>query len=356
MLNPFRKKNTAAPNKPRTWWGTGLSLLAHGTIVALLWAVPSIGIKPPEVPPPESIDATLLPPPPKDSTTPGLPAQSSTRAASVKNSSSSPKSTPAVQNDGALSSLDKKGTDDKAASNDKGNGDGNAKKLPKGNPIGVPAPNRGFDVHYELAGKFKEFNAGGSAQLNIRVNGDQYSADLVARIKGGASFSTHSAGVWRSDTIATESFNELMDLPWPFNKNDKQSSFKVNYDTRKIHFVNRSVPYDKDLTADPIYDYLSAIAFLQAGFQSGSIKAGHGIINLPIGKRQDIGNAKISIGSAERTSTYDDAYNAIHANISVDSASVTSIEVWFAPEANYEPRKMHIIFDKGEVTLLSRKK
>ena len=40
----------------------------------------------------------------------------------------------------------------------------------------------------------------------------------------------------------------------------------------------------------------------------------------------------------------------------MDSTSIKSIEVWFVPEVNYEPRKMHIVFDKGVITLLSTKK
>jgi|GEM_PF-4432581 len=355
LRHPVRAKSIETVDKPRSWWGTSLSLLAHGLIVALLWSAPAIDINPPEVPPPESIDATLLPPPPPESKpTPNLPTPSSTRIASDKIADPSPKATSDKQNDASLSNPDKNGMGNNQAANS-GNGSSATKSLPKGNPIGVPAPNRGFDVDYELTGKFQGFDAAGSAKLLIRLNGDRYSADLTAK-STGASFSTRSGGVWRADTIATERFNELMDLPWPFNKSDKQSSFEVNYATRKIHFVNRGTPYERELTVDPIYDYLSAIAFLQAGFQSGHIKAGQGTITLPIGKRQDIGTASIAIGGFDSISTYDGAFDAIHAKISVDSTSIKSIEVWFVPEVNYEPRKMHIVFDKGVITLLSTKK
>ena len=220
----FSRTSREGAQPPKSIWGTLFSLLVHSSIVALLWSAPSVQINPPEIPPLESIDATLLPPPPPESRPNNTPSPSSS-AASSHTAAPAPESSSKPDDLGQLPPSDVTGTDAK--------GDGNATKgLPKGNPINVAAPNRGFDVKYDLVGKFKGIDAGGSAKLAIRVNGDRYSADLVAR-STGAAFSTHSGGVWRKDTIATDDFNELMDLPWPFNKSDKQSSFKVSYDTRR---------------------------------------------------------------------------------------------------------------------------
>ncbi len=325
--------------QPKSIFSTFISLLVHSTIVIILWSAPSIEVNPPEVPPPESIDATLLPPPPESKAT-------ESRASTPSNQFPSKPST-------TLTETALKSDDSGLSPNSSGNANA-ATSLSKGNPINVAAPSRGFDVKYELTGKFKGIDAAGSAKLAIRVNGDRYSADLVAS-STGAKFSTHSGGVWRKDTIATDNFSELMDLPWPFNKSDKQSSFKVDYAGKKVNFVNRGQAFERELTVDPLYDYLAAIAYLQAGFQSHAIRAGHGRITLPIGKRQEIGTASISIGSVvSDVQTYDGNFEGIHASIRIDSASIKSIDVWFVPEVNYEPRKMHIEFDKGEITLLGR--
>lgn len=69
---PKTTTNTSSQHKPiererpRSWWSTALSLGIHGTLIALLWSVPSLPINTPEVAPPESIDATILPPHPAE--------------------------------------------------------------------------------------------------------------------------------------------------------------------------------------------------------------------------------------------------------------------------------------------------
>lgn len=333
-------------------FGSVLSFFIHAAIVGVLWSAPTIPVTP-EPPPPESIDATLLPPPTPTpaqvNTTPNsapAPAPTPAPAASANPAASTPTPNNAAAGDNPMPSP-------QTSSQGVGTG-GQGNSLPKGNPINIAPPNRGFDVKYELTGTFKGFEAPGSARLSIRVNGEKFSADLSARASGAA-FTVHSGGSWRKDTIATENFNELMDMPWPFNKSDKQSSFTVNYAQRKVNFTNRGQAYERELTTDPLYDYLGAIAYLQAGFQSGALRSGQGRITLPIGKRQDIGTASIQINATTNgVSTYDGAHESIPVTISVDSTSIKAIHVWFMVDANYEPRKMHIIFGNGEVTLLGR--
>lgn len=343
--------NSKAQRPARMSFGSTLSFFVHAAIIGVLWSAPTIPVTL-EPPPPESIDATLLPPPPPNQaqanpTPKNAPAPAPT-AASSANATPAP-NTPAPSNVAAGDNPMPNTTSNQGTGTS-----GQGSSLAKGNPINIAPPNRGFDVKYELTGTFKGFEAPGNARLSIRVNGEKFSADLSARASGAA-FTVHSGGSWRKDTIATENFNELMDMPWPFNKSDKQSSFTVNYAQRKVNFTNRGQAYERELTTDPLYDYLGAIAYLQAGFQSGAIRSGQGRITLPIGKRQDIGTASIQINATTNgVSTYDGAHESIPVTITVDSTSIKAIHVWFMVDANYEPRKMHIIFGNGEVTLLGR--
>ena len=103
-----------------------------------------------------------------------------------------------------------------------------------------------------------------------------------------------------------------------------------------------------------MFDYVSAMAYLQAGFQQGQLSAGQGAINLPIGKREEVAQARITIGDYERISTKETAAEAIPTNIAINSGSIKFIRVWFVPDKKYLPLKMEIGVDDKTIVLLSR--
>ena len=372
--------------KPRSWWGTLLSFSVHAAIIALLWSAPSLPINIPEVPPPQSIDATILPPPPVEEekpvekpaeqiqtppTTPTpTPPSSTPQKAPSANNQPAPAPAGSPKGDTAAPTADN-GT--QAASgqvdgknNSKGNskGDGNEtqpKKLPAGAPVAI-GPAGSFHVDYDVFATgpnnthaegggtfdFQRQGTGYSATLNVRAKATILQADLNARSKGTLS---HNA-------LATEAFNEVIDLSFPFNNKDKTSSFSVDYNTNKVTFNYNNKPSIEDLTHDVLFDYISAIAYLQSGFQQGKLSAGQGDIPpIPIGKRLKIDRAKIYIGNYERQSTGDFAGDSIPVSIALEggSSSLKSLQIWFMPEKEHKPLKMVIGVDKYIFTMISKK-
>lgn len=379
---PKTTTNTSSQHKPiererpRSWWSTALSLGIHGTLIALLWFVPSLPINTPEVAPPESIDATILPPHPAEEQatekpmetpplatptpapthTPAKPTATDNKPASAP--SGTPKAVPAAApnaangTQAAAGQADGKGGSGTTAN---ANGTGGTKKLPAGAPVAV-APSGGFQIDYDLdASGSNNAAASGGARLIFNRKGDRYVADLSAKATTlwlSAKINGHSEGVVRSNTLATERFSDAVDLPG--GKWDKQSSFVVNYDTRQVTFTNKGNTFEQPLEQDTLFDYVSAMAYLQAGFQQGELNAGQGTINLPIGKRQEVAQARITIGDYERVSTKETAADAIPTNIAINSGSIKFIRVWFFPDKKYLPLKMEIGVDDKTITLLSR--
>ena len=352
--------------RPRSWWSTALSLTIHGAIIALLWSAPSLPINTPEVAPPESIDATILPPPPAEKPaekpdTPPAPAAAPAATPSAHSApSAAPKSTSASASnaDQRPSSTDGTqaagtGSSDTAQAN-KGNGDAK-KPLPSGAPVAVE-PSGGFQIDYDLdASGSNNAAASGGARLVFTRKGDRYVADLSAKASTlflTAKINGHSEGQVRNNTIATEKFSDSIDLPG--GKWDKQSSFVANYDARQVTFTNKGNTFERPLEQDTLFDYVSAMAYLQAGFQQGQLSAGQGAITLPIGKREEVAQARITIGDYERISTKETAADAIPTNIAINSGSIKFIRVWFVPDKKYLPLKMEIGVDDKTIVLLSR--
>lgn len=367
LLN--RTRTETDNERPRSWWSTALSLTIHGTIIALLWSAPSLPINTPEVAPPESIDATILPPPPAEKPvekpdTPPTPAPSTHTGAPSAHSASSTPSAPKSASD-STNSADKlsasadgtqaagAGKSDTAQA-DKGNG-GAKKPLPSGAPVAVE-PSGGFQIDYDLdASGANNAAASGGARLVFSRKGDRYVADLSAKASTlflTAKINGHSEGQVRNNTLATEKFSDSIDLPG--GKWDKQSSFVVNYDARQVTFNNKGNTFERTLEQDALFDYVSAMAYLQAGFQQGQLSAGQGAINLPIGKREEVAQARITIGDYERISTKETAAEAIPTNIAINSGSIKFIRVWFVPDKKYLPLKMEIGVDDKTIVLLSR--
>ena len=368
LLN--RTRTDTDNERPRSWWSTALSLTIHGTIIALLWSAPSLPINTPEVAPPESIDATILPPPPAEKLaekpdtppTPSTPAAtpSAHSAPSAPSTPSAPKSASDSANSADKLSASADGTQAAGAGKsdtaqaDKGNG-GAKKPLPSGAPVAVE-PSGGFQIDYDLdASGANNAAASGGARLVFSRKGDRYVADLSAKASTlflTAKINGHSDGQVRNNTLATEKFTDSIDLPR--GKWDKQSSFVVNYDARQVTFTNKGNTFERTLEQDALFDYVSAMAYLQAGFQQGQLSAGQGAINLPIGKREEVAQARITIGDYERISTKETSAEAIPTNIAINSGSIKFIRVWFVPDKKYLPLKMEIGVDDKTIVLLSR--
>jgi hypothetical protein len=368
LLN--RTRTDTDNERPRSWWSTALSLTIHGTIIALLWSAPSLPINTPEVAPPESIDATILPPPPAEKLaekpdtppTPSTPAAtpSAHSAPSAPSTPSAPKSASDSANSADKLSASADGTQAAGAGKsdtaqaDKGNG-GAKKPLPSGAPVAVE-PSGGFQIDYDLdASGANNAAASGGARLVFSRKGDRYVADLSAKASTlflTAKINGHSEGQVRNNTLATEKFSDSIDLPG--GKWDKQSSFVVNYDARQVTFNNKGNTFERTLEQDALFDYVSAMAYLQAGFQQGQLSAGQGAINLPIGKREEVAQARITIGDYERISTKETSAEAIPTNIAINSGSIKFIRVWFVPDKKYLPLKMEIGVDDKTIVLLSR--
>ena len=368
LLN--RTRTDTDNERPRSWWSTALSLTIHGTIIALLWSAPSLPINTPEVAPPESIDATILPPPPAEKLaekpdtppTPSTPAAtpSAHSAPSAPSTPSAPKSASDSANSADKLSASADGTQAAGAGKsdtaqaDKGNG-GAKKPLPSGAPVAIE-PSGGFQIDYDLdASGANNAAASGGARLVFSRKGDRYVADLSAKASTlflTAKINGHSEGQVRNNTLATEKFTDSIDLPR--GKWDKQSSFVVNYDARQVTFTNKGNTFERTLEQDALFDYVSAMAYLQAGFQQGQLSAGQGAINLPIGKREEVAQARITIGDYERISTKETSAEAIPTNIAINSGSIKFIRVWFVPDKKYLPLKMEIGVDDKTIVLLSR--
>ena len=373
LLN--RTRTDTDNERPRSWWSTALSLTIHGTIIALLWSAPSLPINTPEVAPPESIDATILPPPPAEKTvekpdTPPTPAPNAHAPASSPTTphvadnkpasapSGTPKADPTTPNAADGAQVAKGQTDGKGNTPTTTNGNGiggNSKKLTAGAPVAV-APSGGFQIDYDLdASGANNAAASGGARLVFSRKGDRYVADLSAKASTlflTAKINGHSEGQVRNNTLATEKFTDSIDLPR--GKWDKQSSFVVNYDARQVTFTNKGNTFERTLEQDALFDYVSAMAYLQAGFQQGQLSAGQGAINLPIGKREEVAQARITIGDYERISTKETSAEAIPTNIAINSGSIKFIRVWFVPDKKYLPLKMEIGVDDKTIVLLSR--
>ena len=370
LLN--RTRTETDNERPRSWWSTALSLTIHGTIIALLWSAPSLPINTPQVVPPESIDATILPPPPAEKPvekpdTPPTPAPSTHTGAPSAHSASSTPSAPKSASD-STNSADKlsasadgtqaagAGKSDTAQA-DKGNG-GAKKPLPSGAPVAVE-PSGGFQIDYNVdASGGNDSKGSGGGQLIFTRKDNRYMADLNVKLnvapRASISFISHSEGVVRKDTVASARFSNIIDMPIG-SKWDKQSPFVVDYANNKATCTNKGNNFERDLTHDALYDSVSAMAYLQAGFQQGQLKAGQSDFNLPIGKREEIALAHVSVGDTERVSTFETAGEAIPVKISINSGSIKSIQVWFFPEKKYLPLKMEIVIEKYTVVLLSRK-
>ena len=179
-------------------------------------------------------------------------------------------------------------------------------------------------------------------------------ADLSASASvtfASAKIRAHSEGQVRSNTLATERFDNTVSVT---AMNDKQSSFAVDYANKQAVFTNNGNSVTRSLTQDPLFDFVSVMAYMQAGFQQGSLSAGQGALTIPVGKRDEIDGARITIGNYERISTYESSFDAIPVNITINSGSIKYIRVWFVADKKYLPLQMDIGVDKYQILLRSR--
>lgn len=134
------------------------------------------------------------------------------------------------------------------------------------------------------------------------------------------------------------------------------SNFIISYPEKTINFGSTSngtspLPYTV------VYDYLSAIVYLQALLQQHPDQAQAGNhLQLPIGKRSTVEMATVTFKPSERLSTAEGAFEgAVPASIQIPSGSIQRIDVWLVPERKYRPLQIELGFTSGKVTLISRK-
>jgi hypothetical protein len=322
-------------------------------------------LTPDAVQPPQVIDTTILPPPEPTPETPApviAPVAKQSNAPEGK-AAAKGMASKAKNSQGNNQNNDGKVLSDGASEQDKigkASGLGDAGEN-KGNqttptqvelPSGVPAPvviDGGFTVQYEAKGEYKGFEAGGGGLLVFNKMGGTYTASLKASA-AGFGIEANSKGQIRSDTIAVEGFTDkktrLIGKP-RFNK------LRVSYDTREIHFGSGTEGKTLPLTHKTIYDYLSAIVYVQSFFQSGKTNAS---FTLPVARSRQISDMRIQSGPSADVVTDDGTFTGIPVMFNIENGSIATIKAWFVPSKQYRPLRIEITFkdEKGYVNLVSR--
>ncbi|TDR33038.1 DUF3108 domain-containing protein [Hydromonas duriensis] len=344
----------------------------HGALLLSLWFATS-DLRTPDVKPPDVIDATILPAPATEKTpiehTAEVTRLNTSAQVQAKNSASHDNKTtssgtenkqptpPNGSNITAANGTAASADQIQAASSDEGNtaggnGGGN-KPLTNGTPVAVK-PIGGFQIQYDAHVNKGNIEADGGATLTFNRNKGNYTAELVAHASFGK-FSAHSEGELRENTLATTSFKDGRAIKFlGMGSEHTGSNFKVDYAAKEINFTGSGGT--QPLTYTAVYDYLSAIAYLQALLQQHPEQARAGnSLQLPIGKRTVIEMATVTFKPVDRLSTQEGAFEATPASIKIPSGSIQSIDVWFVPDKNYRPLQIELGFVSGKVKLVSRK-
>ena len=377
-------------NSHRNKKNTLLSGALHGIVLATLWFTAS-DISTPEPTPPEVVDATILPAtaevtPEKEQTTPPPDTPRATpktlekaKTEAVKSTQSShTKSTHAQQI--SASKTPAKNTPETTADNgtqaqkDRGKGDGKSntgnsntlanatseantiasKPLVNGVPIAV-SPIGGFQITYDVVANKGSIELGGSATLTFKRSDGTYTADLTSKAAIGR-FEAHAQGEIRDNTVATTRFKDWRSISFLGMGNETVgSNFFISYPEKAINFGSSNSD-TSPLPYTVVYDYLSAIVYLQALLQQHPDQGRAGNrIQLPIGKRTTVEMATVTFKASERLSTAEGAFDgAVPASIQIPSGSIQRIDVWFVPEKKYRPLKIDLGFTRGKATLISR--
>ena len=363
-----------------------LSGALHGFLLATLWFTAS-EISTPEPTPPEIVDATILaattevtPKPQPVTTAPTAPA-TQTKAETVKPTPSTqvePKQAHATtESKTKTTQSNAPMTADNGTQAPKSNGNGNSnsnnnpdstgtttaaesntaasKPIANGVPIAV-SPIGGFQIEYDVTASKGNIEAGGGATLTFKRNDGTYTADLSAKASIGG-FAAHAEGEVRDNTLATTRFKDGRTISFlGMGKEKAGSNFIINYPEKSINFGSTSSG-TSPLPYTVVYDYLSAIIYLQALLQQHPEQASAGNhIQLPIGKRSTVEMATVTFKPSERLSTAEGAFEgAVPASIQIPRGSIQRIDVWLVPEKKYRPLQIELGFTSGKVTLISRK-
>ena len=217
--------------------------------------------------------------------------------------------------------------------------------VPKENSNTLQAPNN-YAVMYEAKGEYKGFEAGGGGQLTFNTSGDTYTASLKATA-AGFGIEAISKGQIRSDTIAVEKFIEKATN---LIGKARVKTFALRYETKEMHFGSGGV---QELKHNVVYDYLSAIIYVQSFFQSGKTNAS---FTLPVARSSQIKDMRVQLGVAADVVTDDGTFTGIPVTFNIENGSIATIKAWFVPSKQYRPLRIEITFkdDKGYVNLVSR--
>lgn len=334
---------------PQSYKTFTFSLLAHIALCAGLWfgASDLVAV---EMPAPTVIDATILPPPAIESPKPALEkapaAPASDKNISTTKQEDKPSIAPATSNDKPASkatSTPAVGGNDNTASKA-----ASAPAVVKSTPIDAPIKDGGFQIKYDVSANYKGMDAAGGAVFTFSRTGATYKAVLSSKASV-AKFNAISEGEIRDNTVATTRFSDGRTI---VGREQGGSNFGVDYVERKMSFGTSSGTVSP-LVYDTVYDYLSAMVYIQALLQSkqGQVSS----LQLPIGKRSTIEMARVTFESPEHLSTMEGAFeDAIPATIVISSGSIKSIKMWFVPAKKYRPLQIEIGFGSGNVRLISR--
>lgn len=357
------------PTPKRSTKNILLSTAIHGGLLAALWLTAS-ELSSPEPKEPEIIDATILPPPveepkpvvettksnpiPAVKTAP-TPIKNTQPSANEPNKGAEKAATPLANNGTQTPSGTDTGKPNStpAASTEASSAAAATKPLTNSVPVPV-SPIGGFTIEYDAMASKGSIEQAGGAKFVFNKSASGYSVDLNARASIG-SFSAHSEGEIRGDTIATTRFRDSRKISFLGMGSEKTgSNFIVSYPERTINFGGTSEG-TRELQYSAVYDYLSAMVYLQALLQQHPEKGRAGnTLSLPIGKRTEVQPATVTFKSPEQLSTYEGAFSAIPANINIPSGSIKSLDVWFVPEKNYRPLQIELGFSGGKAKLISR--
>ncbi|GHA74025.1 hypothetical protein GCM10009007_13980 [Formosimonas limnophila] len=350
-----------APSKHASRSSLLVSALAHACVFGGLWFT-ATEFTPDAIQPPQTIDTTILPPPKPIPETPApviAPVAKQSNASEGK-AAAKGMASQAKNSQGKNQNNSGKALSDGVAEQDKtgtGSGLGDAGEN-RGNqsppaqaelPSGVPSPvkiNGGFTVKYEAKGEYKGFEAGGGGTLIFNKSGETYTASLEAKAAGFGIEAT-SKGQIRSDTIAVERFT---DKKTKLIGKARVNTLGVDYATKEMHFGSRGV---QELKHNVVYDYLSAIVYVQSFFQSGKTNAS---FTLPVARSSQISDMRIQSGAAAEVVTDDGTFTGIPVTFNIENGSIATIRAWFVPSKQYRPLRIEITFkdDKGYVNLVSR--
>ncbi|MGL4767375.1 MAG: DUF3108 domain-containing protein [Formosimonas sp.] len=333
----------------RTSLAFALSFLLHGLAGAILWwAAPTVEATP-IVPEPEVLQTAILPPPaPVVTPEPQkiVVAKAEPKVAMNNKSAAEPK--PKEDSNAPATGQATEPTPKPASEPPKTEPQ---PALSKGAPVDVAIKEGGFKIAYDVTGNYKDFEGGGGATFVFNRSGQTYNASLAAKASA-FKFNAASTGEVRANTVATTRFQDggrvsLVGL----GKDVAGSQVAVDYAQRNIAF-GTSDAAPTALSYDAVYDYLSAMIYIQGALQNsgGSVRN----LNLPISKRRTVEIAQVSFAGREDVSTQMGKFDSIPATIVIPSGSIKSIKMWFVPEHNYLPLRIDLEFGKGKANLIAR--